>query len=78
MQVFGFPHKLFMIQSEVTSKAQTCVLALLLRMEMTQGKDAMPARTSGFETPVFDVFGVRRALFINLTQYTFENKDRKI
>jgi hypothetical protein len=56
---FRFGPKLHMVQFEVTSKAQTYVLARLLRIGMIQGKDAMPAHTNGCKTRVFDVFGVR-------------------
>jgi hypothetical protein len=49
-----------MVQFEVTNKARAGALAHLMQIEMTRAEDAAPTRTSGSETRVLDVLGVRR------------------
>jgi hypothetical protein len=50
----------YMVQFEVTNKAQAYVLARLLRIEMAQGEDATPIHASGLGTRVSDLAGFRR------------------
>jgi hypothetical protein len=69
VQGVSLSHRLCMVQFEVTNKARAGALAHLLQIEMTRAEDAASTRTSGSETRVLDVVGIRRvcnALFLEI------------